>query len=886
MKTKKSKSNSNLFAIFSLLAIGVFYTTDPTLIGLSDDISDPRTLDQKNQNLLKKPKSLIERVGSSFVGSSQQVTFSQWLRTPQAVEAYEKWRKSPTGIKSLIIDFEKTNDFTKSLEKWAAGKKRSLKEFRKFALKSTKYQGLFVSWRSSDQAFETLKGEFIKDPLFVTKKNEWISNADYNQDLIDYLNTDKSKSDYQNWIQDDSKIINLLDEWKKTSDYTSKKNAWISAQNQKLSKDQWFTSPLGQSKYQEWKTSADYKSDLIANYKTTPDYIRTRDQWISGGQPKRSIDDYKSLESNWNQAYQDYLVSPLGINEITAELKKQSSYITSKNNWSNQGRTNWIQSDQSNPQYNAWRRSAAGRESLKPVWKNAANGNYDALMNIYITYQYTPKTKANWLNDDSSSKMDKWTAKPENNNTLANLWRNWNPPVGNNDQLRKAYPQWIAYHISNKTNGHIPWVDSLQGGKQLYLDWINVNANLTSLKAHWETQSDYQTKQTKWATEQGITTNVKAQYDSSPQYNTDFLAYKDGKGIDPHDGLAKLITHGQEFYLSTTGIESTMALEINNYNRNSFDNSPFFRQGLDHWIKNGINTGIVQAYNADAQSDTDYQEWVDADSKETYRNSATYTANLDAWSATKSNGTSTYQSTPQFVSDWNSILDDEFSKTNKHSEEYNKFVTTDGKTIYQDSAQFTIDYNSWSDPLVKTEAKYLQDHEGQISLDLSTYFDTETKKLAIFKASNQSVLDYDAYVNDIKDEGDYLNDHYISDIRQWAQTFDNGKDIFIQDPQVIAQVTRSETKYKESTIFKNDVLTFLQASDNKYLGTYLSGSILDALYQSWKDPVGVERDPEAYFATKSFLNEINEWSGNIINGMKSFQNSTLAQSLFNRYRNK
>ena len=886
MKTKKSKSNSSLFATFSLLAIGVYYTTDPNFIGLYDGPKDPRELNQKDKTLTKKPQSLIERVGSSFVGSNRQITFDQWARTSEAVEAYEKWRKSPTGVKTLISDFQKSKDFTKSLERWASRTKRPLKDFIKFASRSDKYRASFQIWKTTSSAFEALKEEFSKDPLFATKKNQWITEGNFDQDLLDYLNGEKSKSDYQRWIQDDTNLAKLLAKWKQTGDYPLKRDAWINAQNVKLSKNQWFASPLGQSKYEQWKASGEYKKDLIASYKTTPEYILTRDRWINGGQPKRSIEVYKSQQSHWNQFYQDYLASQSGIEKITAELKKQSSYITSKNDWSNQGRTNWIQSDKSNPQYNAWRRSASGRESLKPVWKNAANGNYDALMNIYITYQYTPKTKANWLNDDSSSKMDEWTAKPENNNTLANLWRNWNPPVGNNDQLRKAYPQWIAYHISNKTNGHIPWVDSLQGGKQLYLDWINVVANLTSLKAHWETQSDYQTKQTKWATEQGITTNVKAQYDSSPQYNTDFLAYKDGKGIDPHDGLAKLITHGQEFYLSTTGIESTMALEINNYNRNSFDNSPFFRQGLDHWIKNGINTGIVQAYNADAQSDTDYQEWVDADSKETYRNSATYTANLDAWSATKSNGTSTYQSTPQFVSDWNSILDDEFSKTNNHNEEYNKFVTASGKTIYQNSNQFITDYNSWSDPLVKTEAKYLQDHEGQISLDLSAYFDTEAKKLAIFKASNQSVLDYDAYVKDIKDESDYLNNNYFSDISIWAQTFDNGKDIFIQDPQIINQVTRSEAKYLQSSTFKNDVLAFVQASNDKYLGTYLSGDNLNSLYEGWKDPVGVDRDPEAFFATKEFLTQINDWSANIINGMKSFSQSTLAQSLFTRYRNK
>ena len=67
----------------------------------------------------------------------------------------------------------------------------------------------------------------------------------------------------------------------------------------------------------------------------------------------------------------------------------------------------------------------------------------------------------------------------------------------------------------------------------------------------------------------------------------------------------------------------------------------------------------------------------------------------------------------------------------------------------------------------------------------------------------------------------------------------------------------TKESYKKSEQYKTDIRKYIDDSGDSYFSTYLSGARLQALYDNWKDPVGVERDPEAFVGTEDFTRAIN-----------------------------
>ncbi len=876
----KTKNNSNYFAILSIFAIGAYYTTNPELMGLADQ-QKPNTLGLQEQTNTKKPKpkSFVDSVSSSLF-ANREVTFAQWIRTPEAIEAYEKWRKSPTGIQSLIESFSKSLDFTKALEKWASKTKRNIKEFKKFALNKQTYKDSLAIWLQSDEAVNDLKNHFINDASFDTKSQSWIAGTNRNQDILDYLAKAEAKSDYDLWIKDSANLDSLKPTWKTTSDFTSKRDAWLSLQNTKDSKDNWLVSSSGQSYYQAWKSSANYQSDLITHWKTTSNYQGAKNRWIGVYANKKTLSDYKSDESLWNQKYLDYKNSQAGNLEIENNLVTKTAYINAKNAWSNQGKTTWINSDDSNVKYNAWRISASGRNALKTPWETT--DNYLIAKNKWIDANHNPKSKDLWAGEeDISNEYNKWAATDAARSALIETWKNWSAPSA--AETRFEYDQALVYWYATYRNEEI-WVETTEGNTA-YNNWMAIDANKNSFISHWHASDDYTNKKTTWATTHSISANIDAQYQTSNQYQVDLTAYENN--IDTSIVLVDKVEYQQNI---TTGKKFFIANNDNTlYDawyqkgvRDIFPTSDVLNLSFNAWHNQarGLDT-----YKASAQSNLDYQIWIYKDGETPYQSSSKYNDDLDLWSATKSNGVATYKASNQYNSDWNALLDSKFALTQEHTNKLNELKPLYSKDIYKLSNQFVADYNSWIDPNQRTEAKYLVDNS--FSTDLNAYFNTDVKTLNAYKSSSQSNTDYNLYVNDIKDEDDYLASlEGISHLKLWASDFDNGKDVFKLSPSILNKITRTKETYKLSTQFKIDAKAFLKTTGNTHLDTYLSGTRLQNLYDKWNDPVGVERDPEVYLATKDFVEEINSWSGNIINGMSAFQNSTLAQSLFNRYKNK
>ncbi len=488
-KYKKSNSNS-MFATLSLFSIGAYYVSNPELFdpNFATEPNAKAFKENPQEEFNKKPKSLIDSATSSFFGSSHEVTFEQWAKTYQAIEAYEKWRKSPEGVKSLINFYFETNDFKLALEKWASSTKRSIKEFEKEAKKSQKYKNDYSTWKSSSEGLSALEKHFIASPEFTIAFNKWKLDEDPLWTKESWLKTPEAQELYKKWLKDQNNLALLEKEWKKSDDYSNQRNQWINLKNQKLNKNAWLASANGRTYFQNWLSSSNSHPTLLANWKTTANYSTKLQNWISVYSQKKDINSYKADKSIWENKFLKYKASPAGVLEIDTNLKSKKEYTDEKASWSQQGKKEWIKSADSTSYYDAWRVTSDGRNAIKNSWE--ATANYQSKRDAWIVSNYTNKrNKETWLSmDDSTNYYNNWKKTRSAKISLQNKWKTTNDYTTNKDS-------WIATNYTKRDKD--AW-SNLADASNKYNTWKATNAANSALKNNWYTTNDYQTKFNQW----------------------------------------------------------------------------------------------------------------------------------------------------------------------------------------------------------------------------------------------------------------------------------------------------------------------------------------------------------------------------------------------------
>ena len=897
MALKKGRPSSNLFAVLSIFGVGAYYVSDSQSAVFQNESSGIITPQIKNRTKTKTPKSFIDSLGSRFGYSNLELTFEQWSKTPEAIENYEKWRKSPTGIISLTPYFEKTVDFEKALERWAREKKRSFREFSDIvnSKRKTLYNKLFQDWIKSHDASITLKDEYIKDPMFKTKSAEWIAKDDTIEDIAFYLTKPKVKQDYQVWIRSDDNAKKLTPNWKASDDYVDKRDEWLRGTNKKITKEQWFVSALGQEKYQSWKASPGGQKDLVDNWKSTSHYQDSLRSWLLSSPSRRTKQQYQNDESLWLTSYNNYQASLLGQRELKAAFKETTAYRNARDAWSKQGKDIWLKSAASNAKYNQWRLSNAGQQTLKTIWEDADDNHYQNAKDKWINDDYEGKSKSDWLDDEGASDFSAWSLSEQGEKVLIEVWKNWTTTATVGTQHFSKYFLYRAHFVHNTLEK--PVAEGGMGltfmatdqGKKAFQDWVKIAANALRLQQEWKESDDYplklrlyslitlspqdqllpdDQKEAKYQTSQKFKDDFKAWYDSKPTPDSELTigeAYfsQDERSDDYQIPLIKW--YDDEFYKSFEKVQNNA-----------------FWEGFKYWKRNAANSGQKQAYDNDEQSLKDYEEWYYAQGEIAYPLNDQYLSDLNSWSSDKSKGIAAYDRSEQSANDWGLIIDTVYETSDDYSNKLSSFITSDGKRIYHSSDQFTIDYNSWIDPLTRDEAKYLSDYGGQFSLDFATFYNEDSKKLDVYKDSSKADADYLVYLSDFRKESDYLAAPYLTDLKAWASDFEKGKDVFKESDEFLDSIKRSEETYKYSLVFPDDTTDYLLTTGTYHWNKYYTHQRVSALYHNWKDTEGVQRDKEKFKNDPDslYLSTLDIWSANFIKGREAFEKSTLAKSLF------
>ncbi len=482
---KKSKINSNLFAMVSLFSVGTYYASSSMFP--EDNINSQKGTLSEQKSLLEKKKSLVDSLSSSFIKNNKDATFSQWLNTPEAIENYEKWRKSPTGVSSLEGDFEKTDTFKKDLNIWAGNTKRSIQEFKKIALKKQAYEQAFNSWKNTSEGFNALKSNYIASNKYNTNISNWRNGSNRSEDIKDYLKTPAAKSDYTKWIKQPSNKEKLLNLWKTKDDYKLKSALWLRSQNNKLDKQSWINSPSGKSFFANWKNSDTYQESIINNWKTTQDYNQKANAWINIYGSKKPLVSYKNQESDWANKYLEYKNSRAGNQEIENKLKKRQEYIDAKNTWSTRAKVAWLNSDESNSKYHAWRKTSQGRETLKATFTRQSH--YQGLKNSWIDNNYQGKSKDRWINEeDVTRQYNNWKVTPSAKSALQATWKK-------DAHYLNSLQKWIGEQTSSIQKN--AWAQSSEAINK-YLDWKKSDAIQKELLSHWKATTSYTTFLNTW----------------------------------------------------------------------------------------------------------------------------------------------------------------------------------------------------------------------------------------------------------------------------------------------------------------------------------------------------------------------------------------------------
>ncbi len=489
----KKNNSSFIFGTVSMLAAGTYYVNDSATLGLNQN-ANQSNLTKQNNTGVKKPKSLIDSLSSSFLGQRREVTFSDWINTPEAISQYEKWRNSQDGIKNLGEDFVKTPQFKAGLQRWAGNTKRPFKDFYKIAKKQTKYQQEYNNWKVGSSGKTFLKSHYINSADFSKEADDWIKNgpgAINAKTFFDMKNREAQyRDDYDAWRAKAANLAALETSWKKTKDYTDKKQAWLDLKNQKGNKNNWLSSSYVNSYYQNWKASSNYQSDVEKNWKTTADYTQKRNAWINVYPNKKTISQYQNDESLWINKFNEYKDSAAGNLEIENEIKKLNTYTSRKNTWSSQGKSAWINSEAVNNYYNAWRVTTAGRNALKPIWE--ATNDYTTKKEDWIKSSFTDKKgKDEWLQSAHSTPFyNAWKVTPNAQTLLKNEWmRN-----ADGDYGRKK-DAWIA---ANYTKRNKAFWSTTNDATTKYNTWLASAGNDALLKTNWETTTDYTNKKDTW----------------------------------------------------------------------------------------------------------------------------------------------------------------------------------------------------------------------------------------------------------------------------------------------------------------------------------------------------------------------------------------------------
>ena len=812
---------------------------------------------------------------------SQYKSIDKWLKTPEGKSYYNQWILTPEARDDLLFSFKISYDFAKMLQNWV--NKGSIPAYDGPAINPTRDE--YDMWKTLNSSQRSLFYMWQKTSDYKNAFSSWLANAKLLKSTKpEWENSSYSHESFANWAKsvDGAKIIN--DNW----------NLFASSDANLKS--------LVPSTFEEWKNS-NYANEYFTKWSQTNEGIaKLKKHWKT---TSYGLNNYEDLLEKWTY----------DPNNIT----KGENFLTSQ---------------AANDAYMEWRKEDKSRKVLAKRWKKTKN--YQDVYNKWLATQdqSDPNLQVPTFNDE----LDLWSAKLGSDGVPINFdlfeahdWKryyyNWH------NQSNLDLNKWLQNYNNGKKQG----INLYLNDNQAQLDYQKWNANKKDkgeLK-DWENQVI------------NGKTRVFDLYTQSNQSQKDYSSWLDPrdynnfhKKINYSPYLNQWLEKNNNWYNSYVQIlkqEKTylktnqfLTIDLPLYGHHLYGYSNLYKsdQGLkdlkeamaakhkqsndfntlfNHWIsgvdQNNVSNKMNLYVKHIKQAKSDYQNWIVTNKKNQYQSSNQFNTDFNNWNvASNDEAFNVYLNNAQSDKDYNSWVDPNEEISYKASTTYNQDFTTwknkksNGLNLYQQSQDAQNDYDNWIDPNKPNQDSFALsiDYQQDLNSWIETKEATSNKGQEIYKNNNQSSLDYQLWFNDnqLTKDDYHQSSIYKNNIGQWISDYLNQPLIMNNnelwnslyqdwnDPLV-----RRESNYQQNQdTFVNNLNHFIFTNNETLAKNFLADPIATNVYDNWDDPVGVKPNKEDYFATKQFVNDINDWSTNKNNGVNKFIQSAYAQAIFNQFK--
>ena len=785
--------------------------------------------------------------------------FEQWLK-----KRYERNKPDLATQYKQHKDTEfarSSNNYGVYVSMWLGDKSKSLDLFKNSAQATSAYN----SWTDPNKLILAPESDYYgsvtdadfkewlrSDSYEKIKKQYYYASTQARNDLTSYRNT-LVASDYENDNQFnlDFNAFKTNDLMKKyylskgvaTTDY----NNWTDPKSgQKYNLSLEFRNNLTQYKNQNQNNNLSNLANYFLNLSST-------EKLFQEAKTKKADQAFKA-----SNEYQTHLNSWKTTNEINNNGSKK---------WINsQTETDYQASSDFATNLNTW------KDTIKP------NETQTNAKKIYIDDDHVKNDYNNWYDDYSEKK---YKATPEYQN---------------------YFEAWRDKTTNNKTNGFAHYLTTDQATSD-YNAWADPNG-----ESQYLTTSDYTNSYATWSSDE---TNIVNTYKESKQsdnaYNqwndpsplpNDEAGYKDSDDYQNdfesayRDDLVANQNNGFNFYLSHNDSTKDYQSWAKTNGEKDYQNNAAYQSDFETWRDGMTNnkTNKFLYFLSTPAAINQYNQWIDPSGESDYLASNEFTKNLDNWSQGEDSNKVKYLNSNEGINDWLNILDSKFAKTSQGQTLMNDLKLNYSKEIYKNSSEFQQYFNNWNDPNIADDDKYKL-HSTFVD-DHNKYYETIANQYAAYKNNAQSDVDYNTYLNDLKDESDYLNSASKNvDLLKWRNVNSNIVDIFKNNANTLTlfqnfnnnqgNLTRTEELYLLDNQFTFDLKTYVNQNFDFFFEKYLTNN-LNTLYQNWVDPRGITPDGDLFKNHNDYLQFVNTWSSIMANGLQDFMVSKLAKEVFEK----
>ena len=754
-------------------------------------------------------------------------------------------------------------------------KKLDDKEF--FYFHTDEYQQDFDAWLGSGEFKLWFNQLDIVDAPYQTYAHNleanWEKFYEWTQDNLDWKQyftslTNQEKATYwQTQDQDnyDTAFNNWFTNQKTQASFESKYEQWADfvtlVGSDALTM---FDSIYKQSKYllgvyQNWKAKMKENDDSEALWLASAKYKQIYGDWKAQYGESSFAFDFagKKTYQEWKKSKLDsYLVSRFLIDS------KQTFYQWRDRD--NNGFSFYLQDGGSNQDYNAWRDPLVFTETSYQTSDQIREDflEYkipsDVLLVKYGEADQSDDDYQEWGGDDLGKIID-YDDFDRNAKTQADH-KAW--ITANKNDLKKIMFDSGAHEASYEA-----WDDPSIIADD---DDVDVSAdewNREKIKQHYEASDTFETNLDKFR--KGESDLYWYQY-KSPQSNLDYQSW-----VDPN-----VYTEAQ--YKSSDVFKTKLKAWFD-IEDNSFAIYLTTRQAQDDYADWTDPRILTERDYLRSQFNTDYQEWLEGDdalsyyektgpasddyaawkdpnvrTKEQYEETSDYTAKLESWSSSPTNGKATYGASSQSNSDYGNWEDSEKYTKAKFDDNYknglhdavNTYFATksNGIALYKGVAASTSDYNGWLDPNARTARQYDGNIGGEFNKDLNAWLtkDNYANLIVVYKGHADSQRDLNSWwSSNRQDEADYLlSQAFTQDLTTWSRTKSHGVSTYNLDEQSLTDynswrdpLVRKKNEYEFSSQFNIDLNEWSSLPNQLALNKYLSLPKSSTDYSNWKDPL-------------------------------------------------